>query len=293
MSLNRLVKLGWLASRALVMALSPSANANAILVEGRRLARASELLKEMIRRELTAVHAGHSLGTAWVFFQPLLTVLIYLLIFGFVLGSKVAVTQSFPGDFPSYLLVGLVPWLALQAALTRTPHALVGNANLVKQVVFPIETLPFASACAALIPYIPAFGVVLLYKAVIGGLPLTVLLMPIPLAFLVGTAIGMGFILASLTAFVRDIREFVLVLCMLAMYLTPAVYLPDWMPEPLRPLLYLNPFSYLIWTFQDVFFFGEIRHPVAWVVSAVLAILSLGVGARLFNRLKPMYGNVL
>ncbi len=258
------------------------------------MARQRELVVEMTRREITAAHAGHGLGGLWVYVHPLIIVTTYLLIFGFVLGSRLNTGGSLPGDYPSYVLIGLVPWLMMQASLTRTTSALVGNANLVKQVVFPIEVLPVASFAAATIPYIPAFGMVLVYKLVVaGGWPWTIVLLPLALAMHVMLALGLAFILSGLTAFLRDLRELVAVFCVIAMYFTPAIYLPDWVPGPLRPLLYLNPFSYLTWVFQDVLFFGEIAHPVAWVVTAFLAFTVLGAGYRLFEKLKPYYGNVL
>ena len=65
------------------------------------------------------------------------------------------------------------------------------------------------------------------------------------------------------------------------------------MPRALQPIIYLNPFSYLVWVYQDVLFFGTIRHPYAWVVTALWALLALGLGYRTFERLKPYYGNVL
>jgi lipopolysaccharide transport system permease protein len=73
----------------------------------------------------------------------------------------------------------------------------------------------------------------------------------------------------------------------------PTVYLPDWMPRILQPVIYLNPFSYVIWVYQDVLFFGTFRHPYAWLVTLVFALLALGLGYRTFEKLKPYYGNVL
>jgi lipopolysaccharide transport system permease protein len=219
---------------------------------------------------------------------------IYLLVFGFVFGRKVAGEAAFPGDFPSYVLIGLVPWLATQAVLTRSTTALLGNAGLVKQVIFPVEALPVAVVGAVALSYAPAFALVLGYKAFFaGGLPGTAILLLPLLALHAALATGLAFLLAAVTPFVRDVREGVNVLSQVAMYLTPAVYLPSWVPEPLRPLLYLNPFSYLTWAYQDALFFGAVVHPVAWIVLAGLALGALVGGHALFRRLRPFYGNVL
>jgi lipopolysaccharide transport system permease protein len=253
-----------------------------------------ELISEMSRREIGSGHAGHTLGPVWVFIHPLLIVGIYLLIFGFVIGQRIAPTDKFPGDFPSYIMIGLAPWLAVQAALIKSSSALVANSSLVKQVVFPIEILPVSAVAAATMSFVPAIAVAILYRHFFGGgLPMTALLLPVVFALHVMLCVGIAFALSALTCFMRDLREMVNVFCVVAMYATPAVYLPEWVPSAFRPLLYLNPFSYLTWIYQDTLFFGKILHPWAWVVTFILALAALCGGYRLFKRLGPYYGNVL
>jgi len=281
------------ATRWVRIGLSPSRNSQALWTTFRQILRYRELLRELVDRDLSASHARHGLGTWWVYVHPFVVVGTYLLIFGFVLGSRLSITGDFPGDFPAYIMAGLVPWLITQAALVRGPGALVGNANLVKQVVFPIEVLPVAATIASIIPYLPAFALAILYKAHVGGLSWMLLLLPLLLALHAMLAIGFSFALSAITAFFRDMREVVTVFTSIAMYLMPLVYLPDWMPGALRPLIYANPLSYIIWVYQDVLFFGSFRHPYAWAIVLLMAPLGLGLGYRTFERLKPYYGNVL
>jgi lipopolysaccharide transport system permease protein len=282
------------AGHSFVRMISPTANLRAIRDFGGVLRSMRELIIELTRRDMGSAHAGHGLGNLWVYTQPLLIVLIYLFIFGFVIGSRIAITDSFPGDYPSYIIIGLVPWLAIQACLVKSTGALTGASNLVKQVVFPIEVLPISAAMGASLPFLPALGIALLYKQFFGGgLPLTALLLPLVILMQLALCLGLAFALAALTCFIRDLREVVGVFCLVAMYVTPAVYLPEWVPEAFRPLLYFNPFSYLTWVYQDTLFFGEIRHPEAWWTVAVMSVVSLSLGFRLFKKLKPFYGNVI
>lgn len=256
--------------------------------------RRRELLREMTDRELHSGHAGHSLGGRWIYIHPLVIVASYLLILGFVIGSRIAVSGSFPGDYPSYILVGLVPWLVTQNVLIRGAGALLGQSGLVKQVVFPIEIIPTAIVVSIFQAFVPAFSLVLIYKFFLGGgLPATIVLLPFVLAMHFVFVLGLALLLAAVTVFLRDVKEFVNVFCVIAMYFTPAIYLPDWAPPLLKPVLYANPFSYMTWVYQDVVFFGEIRHPFAWVVSAILTVGSIYAGTFIFRRLKPFYGNVL
>lgn len=281
------------AARWVRVGLSPYRNSQALWISIKQIRRYRELLREMVHRDLSAAHAMHGFGALWILIHPLVIVATYLLIFGFVLGSKLAINADFPGDYSAYILASLVPWLMLQAAIVRGPGALLASANLVKQVVFPIEVLPIAATIAATIPHLPALALVILYKAYVGGLSWMVLLLPVVLVVHGILAIGLSFALAAITPFFRDLRDIVTVFTSIVMYLMPTVYLPDWMPSVLRPLIYSNPFSYVVWVYQDVLFFGTFRHPYAWVVTLLFALLSLGLGYRTFEKLKPYYGNAL
>jgi lipopolysaccharide transport system permease protein len=274
--------------------LSPDRNVRALWITFKQILQYQELLRAMVNRELSASHARHGFGGVWVYVHPLVVVATYLLIFGFVLGNRLMAGGEFPGDFPAYILAGLVPWLMMQAAIVNGPGALISSANLVKQVVFPIEVLPIASTIAATIPYLPALALVIVYKSFVGGGPSWILLfLPAVLVVHAVLAFGLSFALSAITPFFRDLREIVAVFTSIAMYLMPTVYLPDWMPRVLRPMIYSNPFSYVVWVYQDVLFFGEFRHPYAWVIMFLLAFLSLGIGYRTFEKLKPYYGNAL
>jgi lipopolysaccharide transport system permease protein len=252
------------------------------------------LVLELVMRDIKGGHAGHGLGSIWVYVQPLVIVASFMMIFGIVIGSKIAITASFPGDYTSYILIGVTPWLLMANALARGPAVFISNSNIVKQVVFPIETLPVASAAAAFLTFTPAFVVMVIYKLVWGGgLGLAALLFPLVLAMHFVLVLGLTLLLAVTTPFLRDIREFVTMYLAVAMYFTPAVYLPDWVPEALRPVLYLNPFSYVVWVYQDALFFGDIRHGFAWAVFAVMAVAAMLGGLHVFRRVKPFLGNVL
>jgi lipopolysaccharide transport system permease protein len=252
------------------------------------------LIREMVFRDLKGGHAGHGLGSLWIYIQPLVVVGTFMLIFGVVIGTKIAASSTFPGDYTSYILVGLVPWLFMSNALGRAPGAFSGNSNLVKQVVFPIETLPVASMIACFVIYIPSFMLMLFYKFFFGGgLSSLIFLLPL-VVFMHGLlALGLTLLLSVITPFLRDVREFVTMYMAVSMYFTPAIYLPDWVPAKVRPILYLNPFSYVVWVYQDTLFFGEIRHGFAWVSFALLSGGAFLVGLVVFRRVKPFLGNVL
>src|SRR5262249_20815655 len=98
---------------------------------------------------------------------------------------------------------------------------------------------------------------------------------------------------SSVSVFVRDARELVQLYCVAGVFLLPIAYLPQWVPPLFKPLLYLNPYSYVIWCFQDALYFGRFEHPWAWVIGLCGGGLVFALGARVFGGLKPMFGDAL
>ena len=105
--------------------------------------------------------------------------------------------------------------------------------------------------------------------------------------------LGMAFLLSAAGAYFRDLKDFVQVFTIVNLYLMPVFYLPMWVPALFKPVLYINPFSYMIWCYQDVLYYGNIEHPWAWTVFAIGSVLVFLTGYYLFRRLKVVFGDVL
>ena len=105
--------------------------------------------------------------------------------------------------------------------------------------------------------------------------------------------VGTCFILSSVGAYFRDLRDLVQIFSTAGLYIIPVFYLPVLVPEILRPLLYANPFSYMVWCYQDILYFGRFEHWWAWPVFAVSSLGVFYIGYRIFRTLRVMFGNVL
>lgn len=258
------------------------------------LTRHRRLTIEMAKREIFDRYTGQFFGAFWAIGHPLIMMLVYVFIFGFVFKVKVGGTVGMPRDYTTYLLSGLIPWLAFQESMSKASTVIVSNSNLVKQVVFPIEVLPIKGVIATLITqfiFLIFLTVYVLAKQLF--LPWTYLLLPV-LVFLQALAmIGVSYILSAVGVYFRDIKDFVQVFAVTGVYLMPIFYLPESVPNLFKPLLYLNPFSYMIWCFQDLLYFGKFAHPFAWLVFMVMSVGVFVFGYRFFRKLKLMFGNAL
>ncbi len=252
-----------------------------------------DLVRELAWRDLKDRFAGQVLGTLWAVGHPLILMLLYVAVFAFVFPARGLGIDGKPQDLSVYILAGLIPWLCFQEVLVRSTNAITSNASLVKQIVFPIEVLPIKIVLAALPAQLVATAFLVVFAFLTGGVKASFLLFPVALVAQVACLAGIAFFLSSLGAYVRDVREVLTVFCAANLFLQPILYAPSQLPHALANVLWLNPFSHFVWVYQDVFFFGTFAHPWSWVTVAVLSLLSLLWGYRLFRRLKHGFGDVL
>jgi lipopolysaccharide transport system permease protein len=258
------------------------------------LTRHRQLLFAMARREIADRYAGQSLGVLWAVIHPVFIMGVYVFIFAYVIKMKIGGTRELPLDYTAYLLSGLIPWMCLQESMSKASVVIVNNANLVKQVVFPIEVLPVKVVVASLFSMLLSLLLLIVYVLIVSHqVPLTYLLLPVLLLMQMAIMIGVNYMLSAIGAYFRDLKDVVQIFNTAGLYLVPIFYLPDQVPRIFRPLLYCNPFSHVIWCYQDVLYFGRFEHWWSWVIVFALAIITFLGGYRTFRKLKTMFGNVL
>lgn len=258
----------------------------------RSIARQRGLVWEMARREMSDIHAGQTAGIVWLVVHPLLMFCIYAFLFTVVF--KVRIGERGPSDYLIYLFSGLAPWLLTQEIISRASHVMISNLNIVKKVMFPAEVLVAKSLLSALLVQLVLFTCVLIYIVVArSGISWTFALLPLLFVLHLMLLWGIALILSAMTPYFRDIPEIVRVFVTVNIYLIPIMYLPNMVPQVLRIVLALNPFSALIWCYQDVLYFGRIEHPVAWIVLSCLSSGALVAGSYVFVRLRHHFASVL
>jgi len=279
---------------ALLSILRPTANVSALANVLALLGRHRALTLEMTRREITDRYAGQMFGTLWAIGHPLFMIALYVFVFSVVFKVRIGGTLEMPLDYTAYILAGIIPWMSFQESMNKSCIAITTNAALVKQVIFPLEVLAVKGVLTSLLNQFIALFLLILYVLFThGSLPWTYLLLPPLLILQTAAMIGVGFALSAVGVFVKDIKDFMQLFGLAGMYLIPVVYLPSWVPALFKPILIVNPFSHLIWCYQDALYFGRIEHPWSWAIMIIGSMAAFVFGFRLFRRLKPFFGNML
>jgi len=257
------------------------------------LYRYQDLAWEMTRRDVRDRYKGQALGSLWAIGHPLLLMAVYVFAFAFLFRGRLSPEGEW-SEYAVYVLAGLAPWIALQEALGRAPTAVLGNANLVKQIIFPSEILPLKVALGATPTLIVGLCVTVALAVATGvGIGVGLLLLPIVVASQTLALVGLVYVLAGIGVFLRDIKDIVSVLLSIGLFLHPILYAPGTAPAALEAAFYASPFSYLIWCYRDALLYGEITRPEAWILAPVLSTAIFVIGYRCFRMLRPMFGNAL
>ncbi|MBI4848692.1 MAG: ABC transporter permease [Nitrospirae bacterium] len=258
------------------------------------LTRNRQLTLEMAKREISERYMGQILGTFWAIGHPLFIMAVFVFIFAYVFKMKIGGNLPSQLDYTTYLLSGLIPWMCFQESMSKGVTVILVNANLVKQVVFPIEILPVKGVLASLVTMLLMMAILVIYVLVTHHyLPFSYALLPVLIFFQFLAMAGVCFIFSSVGTYFRDLKDVIQVFNFAGIYMIPIFYLPAQVPGKLKLLLYANPFSYMIWCYQDVLYFGRVEHRWAWVVFISSSVVIFYAGYRIFRKLKIMFGNVL
>lgn len=250
------------------------------------------LIVSLACRELRARYVGTVGGILWTFIHPVLLMAVFYVVFS--LGFKATGPRGVP--FTLWFVCGMVPWLFFSDTLHGAASSVVRSASLIKKTVFPSEVLPVAHVVAGIVThgvFLITFFVMVSWSGVI--------LVPARLLvvwFLCGLAlllIGLGWLLAAIQVFYRDVTQFLAVIVNIWFWVTPIVWYPEMLPPEYRSLLFLNPMYYVVEGYRGILIGEEITWPeqtsalVFW--GTVIAVLA--IGATIFRRLKPAFADVL
>lgn len=247
------------------------------------------LIIELTYRELYDRYRNLTLGAFWLFVNQFWLLIVYVFVFATVFKVKISLSYEMPKDYTAYILSGLIPWMGLLDCYTRSSNTFKSHLNLLKQVIFPAYVLPIKNSLAAFILMTISLLFLTIYLIISRNfdtfiIPMLLLGLINGLLFMVGVS-NLFSVLGGLWA---DFKDLVQMYCVAGIYLMPVVYLPDWIPSLFKPLIFLNPSSYFIWIFQDIFYFTRFDHLYAWIITFILSLMMILLSPSLIVRSIPI-----
>jgi lipopolysaccharide transport system permease protein len=249
-----------------------------------------DLLLMFVKRDFITFYKQTILGPLWFFFQPILTTLIYLILFGQIAGLS---TDGAP-QFVFYLC-GITVWNYFSEGLTKTSTVFKDNASVFGKVYFPRLIMPMSIVVSALMKFAIQFGffvLVVCYQAFVKETihpNAWVLATPFLLLLMLSYSLGLGMIFSSLTVKYKDLVFLLTFGIQLYMYASPVVYPLSAIPEKYAWVVKFNPLNGILECFRYGFLGVGSFDPFSLVYSALTIFCILILGTVIFNKVERSF----
>ncbi len=254
-----------------------------------------KLIWKLAKNDFKKRYAGSYLGVVWGMVQPLVTVVLYFLVFGLIFPSQRSSGSDIP--FVLFLTAGLVPWFFFNEGLTTGTNGLIEYNYLVKKVVFNISILPIIRAVAAVFTHLFFIVVLLIMASIYGYYPsfYTIQVLYYSLCIFV-MILAISYATSAICVFFRDLTQLMTILLQILMWGTPIMWdLSSLGNETVKKVLMINPLVYIINGYREsvygkVWFFQHGWYTLYFWAFAALLMLA---GTAIFKKLRVHFSDVL
>ena len=255
------------------------------------------LIWKLAKNDFKKRYAGSYLGAVWAMVQPVVTVVMYWLVFDVIMGSAgMAMRGGLDIPFVLFLTAGLVPWFYFNEAWTNGTMALLEYNYLVKKVVFKISILPIIKVIGA--TFIHAFFVVvlLIIAACYGYLPSVYTLQIFYYSFCVFVlTLALSYTTCALVVFMRDISQILSIVLQIGMWATPIMWDFGAVSPTIAKFMKINPMVYIVNGYRDAIYTHSWFYEdfFSTMYFWIFVVVVFGIGALVFKKLKPHFADVL
>ncbi len=246
-----------------------------------------ELLKTSIKKEIRGKYKNSFLGVLWSFLNPLLQIAVYAIVFPLILKN----TQE---NYVIFLCAGLIPWTFFSSSVSRTSFTIVENGNIIKKVFFPREIMPISVVTSEAVNFLISTIIIFAFVLFSGlGITKYIIFYPIVLIAQYILLIAISFVVSSITVYFRDLQHFIGIALQLLFYATPIVYARSSITEDLEWILKINPMSYVIEGFRDIFYYQQMPDLTSIFILIIISIILCIIGYAIFNKLQKGFAEQL
>ncbi|MEE1225090.1 MAG: ABC transporter permease [Clostridia bacterium] len=250
-----------------------------------------DLIVMFVKRNFVSSYKQTVLGPLWFIINPLLTSLMYTVVFGQI--ARIS-TDGVPQFL--YYMAGNTAWAYFSTCLTSTSHTFTGNAHLFGKVYFPRLVSPISTVIYAMFSLVIQTVLLLVFMAYYIFIAkanvnpnITILLVPLMVLHMAVLGMGCGIIISSLTTKYRDLSVLVGFGVQLWMYATPIVYPLSAVPFGLEKIIRLNPMTPVVNNFKYAFLGSGNFELTSWLVSAAVSAVILMIGIVIFSRIEKTF----
>jgi lipopolysaccharide transport system permease protein len=248
-----------------------------------------ELLYFLVWRDVKVRYKQTAIGAAWAAIQPLLTMIVFTLIFSYLAGMG---SDGLP--YPIFSYTALMPWTYFSKALNQSITSVVNNAHLITKVYFPRLLLPISAIVGGLIDLAISFVFLIGLMAWYGITPnWGALLLPIVVLYMMLTALAVSLWLAVLNVRYRDVGQAIPFVVQIWLFASPVTYPLSEVPAHWRLWLGFNPMTGVIESFRWALLGNQPPDAGPMLLSAAVVVLLLCSGVAYFRRVEATFADVV
>lgn len=248
-----------------------------------------ELLYFLVWRDLKVRYKQSALGVLWIILQPLVTMLIFTIVFNRLLGVPSGSTLP----YPVVTYAALLPWTYFAYSVSRSSTSLVANTSLVSKIYFPRLFIPLSGILPGLADFAVSFVLLLAMMLYYRISPTAeIVLLPMALLLTMITALGVSLWLSALHVRYRDVQYLVPFLIQVWMYATPIIYPITVIPAQWRWLYSLNPMVGVVQYFRRVLLGDPSFGGLNWI-SVLISLVLFASGLLIFRRFERTFADII
>lgn len=241
------------------------------------------ILKSLVAKDFKLKYRRSVLGIAWSVLNPLLMMCVLSAVFSSIFRFNIE-------HFPVYLILGQTLFSFMSDSTTMAMGSIVEAAPLIKKIrinkaIFPIEKVTFSLVNFGF-SLIAVVAVMLFFQI----MPtINIIFLPILLASLFAFSLGLGFILAALSVFFRDVMHLWSVVITAWTYFTPLFYPVEILPEWAAPIMKFNPMYWYVKMFREISMWGTTPSNGEFIICIACGVISLVLGYAIFKKLQNKF----
>jgi len=253
-----------------------------------------ELIRAVVRRELTVRFRGSMLGWLWAIFGPLIMLTVYTVIFSTAVGVPASAATHGVFSYALSIFAGLILFNLFSELAARAPMLLHEHTTFIKKSIFPSETLAWTATIRAVVYAAISFAVLLIFQlALMHWIPLTSILLPFVFVPFFLFLLGVTWFLMALGSFTRDVTHLMASILPVLMFATPIFYSITDVPKHLQIYARLNIVGNYVEFMRDLLLFGRLPDPLVYIGTVVGSLVIFGFSYRFFMRYKAVFVDVI
>lgn len=237
-----------------------------------------QLLKSNVKKEIRGKYKGSFLGVLWSFINPLLTTLVYAIVFPIILKSS-------EPHYVTFIVIGILPWTYFTTVIIQGTTTILLNAGIIKKVYFPREILPVSVNMSGLINFLISCVIMFLFLICSGiGFSWYILFLPLIIITQFLLQQGIIFITSAINVYVRDAEYIINFVINMLFYATPVLYSAELFSGSKFGFIFkFNPMATIITSYRDILFYQSMPHIKSLLVVLLFSLLLFIFGYKYFK----------